>query len=77
VFTLVYRFQPQHGAIIGVVAMVLLAGIASLCVDGLTRRNQVTVNRTVRPSVPKRFASGTAIGKPIPKSGAVPKAAAK
>jgi hypothetical protein len=54
VFTLVFRFQPQHGAAIGIVTMVLLAGMATLGVESLTKSNRQTLPATRRTSRPLR-----------------------
>jgi hypothetical protein len=43
VFTLIFRFQPQHGAVLGIVTMVLFTGVATLGVDSLTKSNQRTL----------------------------------
>jgi peptidoglycan/LPS O-acetylase OafA/YrhL len=37
VFTLVFRFQPQHGAAIGVVTMLLVTGLATMAIDSFTQ----------------------------------------
>lgn len=35
VFTLIYRFQPVHGAAIGIATMLVLSGLVSLAVDSV------------------------------------------
>src|SRR5215204_110305 len=37
VFTLVFQFHPQHAAAIGIVAMLLICGIATMGVESLTK----------------------------------------
>lgn len=55
VFTLILHFQPWHGGIIGILTMLLVAGIATLGVDSLTGSNrQGALPTNVRPSRPLR-----------------------
>jgi peptidoglycan/LPS O-acetylase OafA/YrhL len=59
VFTLILHFQPWHGGIIGIVTMLLVAGIATLGVDSLTGSNrQGALPTNVRPSRPLRRSVG-------------------
>jgi hypothetical protein len=49
IFTLVFRFQPQHGAAIGIIMMLLFVGLASLAVDSLPGRSRPTLDNKFRP----------------------------
>jgi hypothetical protein len=75
VFTLVFRFQPWHAAGIGIVAMALVAGLASLAVDSLTRPTPPAATDEIRTNKPPRVPAG----RPItgPNAPAAEKAAAK
>lgn len=54
VFTLIFRFQPQHGAALGVAAMILLSGLASLGVDSMLKSSNRAMATVRRPSKPFR-----------------------
>jgi hypothetical protein len=54
VFTLIFRFQPQHAAAIGVAAMILFSGLASLGVDSMMKSSNRTMATVRRPSKPFR-----------------------
>jgi hypothetical protein len=74
IFTLVFRFQPQHAVAIGLATMLLLTGVATLGVDSLTRSNQrtlvqrkaVKVMRQATLGVNKRAASPPEAAPPAP-----------
>lgn len=55
VFVLVFRFQPLHGGIVGVVMMALVAGLATIAVDSLTKGGGATLRPVAgRPNQPLR-----------------------
>lgn len=57
VFTFVFQFQPLHGAVLGVLGMVILAGMATLAVDSFQSSGKPRPEfRT--PSKPIRRPSG-------------------
>jgi hypothetical protein len=59
VFILVFRFQPVHGGAIGVVAMLLVAGLATMGVQSLSGSNEVaTLPENPRVSKPLRRSIG-------------------
>lgn len=53
VFTLIYRFQPLHGGVLGVCTFLLIGGLASMAVDSLTGEvpaaARVQINQTPKP----------------------------
>jgi hypothetical protein len=59
VFTLVYRFQPLHGGVIGIVAMLIVAGLATLAADSLTSPSRAVVREVRPPSPPIRRPVGS------------------
>ncbi|MBX6314216.1 MAG: hypothetical protein IRY99_15085 [Isosphaeraceae bacterium] len=61
VFTLVFRFQPQHGAAIGILTMLVVAGLATLGVDSLSSSRQRTLRPIAEPSKPLRRPIGPAL----------------
>ncbi len=67
VFTLIFRFHPQHAVMIGVVTMLLVAGLASLAVDSLTNPARETLPKFRQPSKPVRSPAGPPIT-PAPKA---------
>jgi hypothetical protein len=54
VFTLVFRFHPQHAFAIGVVAMVILAGGSTLAVNSMSGNHPAGVAANREPSKPLR-----------------------
>jgi hypothetical protein len=61
VFTLVYRFQPQHGVMIGVATMLIVAGLATLGVDSMMKPSQRGgVLNVRRPNKPFRQSANLA-----------------
>lgn len=61
VFTLIFRFQPLHGAVLGVVSMLIISGIASIAVDSLTNPGRPTLPPVTRPNPPIRRSMTPAI----------------
>jgi hypothetical protein len=47
VFTLIFRFHPQHGAALGILTMLLVTGLATMGVESLTNPSAKTA--TARP----------------------------
>ena len=71
VFTVILQFQPQHGAWIGALTIVLSSGLATLGVDSLTRPTPAASARPVEQAKPiRRSLSPTAPAKtanrPVP-----------
>ena len=52
VFTVVLRFNPLHGFVIGAVAFFLLSGIASLAIDSFAGTNPSGAPASRRPAKP-------------------------
>ena len=81
VFTLVLRFHPPHAAAIGIVTMMLCAGLTTLAVDGLTRSNNRTFAEVRSPTRPQRVTAKSPVGetkgaiKPAEPPNAVPEGA--
>jgi hypothetical protein len=55
VFTLIFRFQPLHGAVIGIIAMCVISVLATMAVDSTSTSTQLVVRqpRVNRPA-PRR-----------------------
>jgi hypothetical protein len=53
VFTLIFRFQPQHGAVVGVVTMLLITGLATMAVDSLGQTIRPVEKEKIRVFDPK------------------------
>lgn len=71
VFTLIFRFQPVHAFAIGVVAFLLLSGIATLAISSLTGTNPSGAPANRQPSKPLRRTLGPSSGgAPASKDGA-------
>lgn len=61
VFVLVFRFQPLHGGIVGMVMMALVAGLATIAVDSLSKGRAQTLPPVAgRPNQPIRLPSQVA-----------------
>lgn len=75
VFTFVLRFHPLHGAVLGVLIMLIVPGLASMAVDSLSRPVVTDRPTLSRPSKPLRTAIGPGMGGPPPASKAAPDAA--
>lgn len=54
VFTLVFRFQPLHGGVIGIIAMCILTVLATMAVDSMSTSTQVSVRQRRSVSTPPR-----------------------
>jgi hypothetical protein len=55
VFTLIFQFHPQHAAAIGIVAMLLIPGVATMGVESLLRTRPVSpATRYLGPPKPIR-----------------------
>lgn len=82
VFTLIYRFQPLHGCVLGVCTFLIIGGLASMAVDSLTGEvpaaARVQINETPkpirRPATTKGVPSTGALKAP---EGGIPKAPEK
>src|SRR5947208_3506032 len=62
VFTLVFQFHPQHAAAIGIVAMLLVCGLATMGVESLTKPTPALRPASARQrSQPVRGALGGAV----------------
>ena len=59
VFILIYRFQPLHGALIALGAVLLVPGIATIAVDSLTKTQPDPRTQFTTPS--KALRKGTAV----------------
>jgi hypothetical protein len=71
VFVLIYRFHPWHGAPIGIITALVLAGISTLVVDSFQNRG-ATLAPIAPPSKPIRVSAGTPVVAPAAKSAAGP-----
>jgi len=60
VFTLIFRFHPQHAAAIGIVTMLLVSGLATMGVDSMMNRNRAATTELKPPSKPIRKGVGGA-----------------
>lgn len=58
VFTLIFQFQPLHGAVLGIVSMLVIAGLASIAVDSLTTPGPRVAPEVARPAQPVRRPTG-------------------
>lgn len=55
VFTLILRFQPVHGGVIGIVAMCIISVLATMAVDSTSTSTQLVVRRPrVNQKPPRR-----------------------
>lgn len=54
VFTLIFRFQPLHGGVIGILAMCILTVLATMAVDSMSTSTQVSVRQRRSVSTPPR-----------------------
>jgi hypothetical protein len=54
VFTLIFRFQPLHGGVIGIVAMCILTALSTMAVDSMSTSTQVSVPQRRAVSTPPR-----------------------
>jgi hypothetical protein len=54
VFTLVFRFQPVHGGVIGILAMCILSVLATMAVDSMSTATQASVRQPRSTSKPPR-----------------------
>jgi peptidoglycan/LPS O-acetylase OafA/YrhL len=45
VFTMIFRFQPVHGGVIGIVAMCIISVLATMAVDSTSTSTQLTVRQ--------------------------------
>ena len=59
VFTLVFRFQPWHGFGIGIVSVLLFAGIATMAVESFFNRNAPPPSIVRNPAKPLRRAGSS------------------
>jgi hypothetical protein len=62
VFTFILQFHPLHGAVLGVITMLLIPGVATMAVDSLRRPVGVDRPTITRPSKPLRTAIGPGLG---------------
>lgn len=72
VFILIYRFQPVHGGAIGVAAMLLISGIATLAVDSLIRPGQPTLPPVRQSAPPIRRSTRPVVATPTVEAAATP-----
>lgn len=74
VFTLIFRFHPLHGAVLGVTAMFLIAGTATLAVDSMkaSGRPRPTIRVPSKPIRRPSSASPAAL-KPVDETKAAEK----
>lgn len=70
VFTLVFQFQPVHGAAVGIATLLIVAGLATIAVESLTNPAAQATPRPYRPTTPLRRPASPSIGGPS----ALPKA---
>ncbi len=69
VFTLIFQFHPPHAAGLGLCAMLIIPGLATMGVDGmLTPKPAVPSGRYVAPTRPVRSTVGRALAPPAPKA---------
>ena len=67
VFTLLYQFHPPHALLIGLTAMVIVPGLATMTAESLTRpRQTLAPTNTGRGGPVRRPISGTTPAKPLP-----------
>jgi hypothetical protein len=72
VFTLLFRFHPQHALAISLVAFAILSGAATLAINSMTGMNPGGAAATRAPSKPVRRSLGPGLPPPSPE--AVPSA---
>ncbi len=72
VFTFVLRFHPMHGAVLGVLTMLVVPGLATMAVDSMSRPVLVDRPTISRPSTPLRTSVGPGVGGPLPSAGTAP-----
>lgn len=73
VFTLVFRFQPLHGGVIGIIAMCILSVLATMAVESMSTATQQPIRQPRKVSKPPRRPSVYVPPKPDAK-GAAPAA---
>lgn len=66
VFTFVLRFPPKYGAVLGVLTMLVVPGLATMAVDSLSRPVLKDGPSLSRPSQPLRTSIGPGSGGPPP-----------
>lgn len=66
VFILIYRFQPGHGAMFALAAVLLLPGLATIAIQSVTKPavNPATVSRTIQKPIRKSL--GGSVPEPHP-----------
>jgi hypothetical protein len=68
VFILCYRFQPVHGALFALATILLLPGLATIAVEGMTRpsANPATVTRGREKPIRRTLGGGAPPTAPAP-----------